>query len=144
MKTRTHFLVAVVLGAVLFAVACGKDEAAEQQAQERAAIQAALMKYLNERGTVNVAAMNIDVQDVKVSGDRADVQVLFRTKQGEGEMRIAYVLLRQQGAWAVQAQPRSDMPHAGIPAPQGATEMPAGHPPVTTPTQPPVPPAKKP
>jgi hypothetical protein len=111
---------------------------------DRQAIESALMKYLGERGTINVSAMDVKIEDLKIAGDRADAQVLFRTKQGEGEMRMAYVLMRQSGAWTVQAPPRSEtgMPHGGVAMPQGQspTELPSGHPPVTTPA----PPAKKP
>jgi len=110
MKLRTHYVVTIVLVAALVAAACGKDAAADQQAQEKAAIEAALMKYLGERGTINLAAMNVTIEDLRIAGDRVDAQVMFRTKQGEGEMRMAYVLMRQQGVWTVQAQPRSDMP----------------------------------
>lgn len=109
---------------------------------DRQAIEAALTKYLHERGTINVSAMDVKIEDLKIAGDRADAQVMFRTKQGEGEMRVAYVLMRQNNVWTVQAPPRSEtgMPHPGA-MPPGDAALPSGHPPVTTPAQPP---AKKP
>jgi len=145
MIRRWGFLALLIL--LLIAGACTRNTSptpTTAAGDDRQAIEAALMKYLGERGTINLAAMNVTIEDLKIAGDRADAQVMFRTKQGEGEMRIAYVLLRQQGMWTVQAQPRADMPHPGIAAPQGATEMPAGHPPVSTPTQTPPSPTRKP
>jgi hypothetical protein len=107
---------------------------------DRQAIETALMKYLNERGTINLSAMDVKIEDLKIAGDRADAQVMFRTKQGEGEMRMAYVLMRQNGAWTVQAPARSEsgMPHEGVAMPpgEGQTALPSGHPPVTTPAPP--------
>jgi hypothetical protein len=131
---------------LLVSSACSRNTApAPAAGDEKPAIEAALNKYLSERGTINVAAMDVKVEDLKISGDRADAQVLFRTKQGEGEMRMNYVLTRQAGAWIVQAPPRSESgnPHGDVAAPPGAAgELPAGHPPVTSPSPPP--PAKKP
>jgi hypothetical protein len=131
----------------LSSAACSRNtsQAPAAATDDRQAIEAALNKYLAERGTINVSAMDVKVEDLKISGDRADAQVLFRTKQGEGEMRMAYVLTRQNNVWTVQAPPRSEtgMPHEGVAMPQGQgqTALPSGHPPVTTPPQPP---AKKP
>lgn len=145
MITRRLFLSALIL--LLAAAGCSRNTAQPTAAgDEKAAIEAALSKYLNERGTINVAAMDVKVEDLKLAGDRADAQVLFRTKQGEGEMRMNYVLMRQNGVWTVQAPPRSEsgMPHEGV-MPQGETALPSGHPPVTSPGQPQTqPPAKKP
>jgi hypothetical protein len=141
MKTQRLFLLAFVLA--LGSAACSRNtsQAPAAAGDDRAAIEAALNKYLSERGTINVSAMDVKVEDLKISGDRADAQVLFRTKQGEGEMRMAYVLTRQNNVWAVQAPPRSEsgMPHGGVATPQsqGQTALPSGHPPVTTPAPPP-------
>jgi hypothetical protein len=133
---------------LVVSVGCSRNTSqtpASAGGDDRQAIESALMKYLGERGTINVSAMDVKIEDLKIAGDRADAQVLFRTKQGEGEMRLAYVLMRQSGAWTVQAPPRSEtgMPHGSVAMPQGQspTELPSGHPPVTTPAQPP---AKKP
>lgn len=145
MKTNSRFFVAIIASVVVLA-ACGSNSSASQQELEKQAIQAALMKYLNERGTLNVAAMDVNIEELKIAGDRADAQVMFRTKQGQGEMRLAYVLLRQNGTWVVQAPQRSEtgMPHGGVAMPPGQTTLPSDHPPVTSPQQPQTPPAKKP
>jgi hypothetical protein len=139
MKTQRLFLLAFVLA--LSSAACSRNtsQAPAAAGDERQAIEAALNKYLAERGTINVSAMDVKIEDLKISGDRADAQVLFRTKQGEGEMRMAYVLARQNNVWTVQAPPRSEsgMPHEGVAMPQGQTALPSGHPPVTTPAPPP-------
>ncbi len=149
MNNHRVFLSALIL--VLASVACSRNtsQAPAAAGDDRPAIEAALTKYLNERGTINISAMDVKIEDLKIAGDRADAQVLFRTKQGEGEMRMAYVLTRQNNIWTVQAPPRSEtgMPHEGVAMPQGQgqTALPSGHPPVTTPAQPQsTPPAKKP
>jgi hypothetical protein len=143
MNNHRVYLSALIL--VLASVACSRNtsQAPTAAGDDRPAIEAALNKYLAERGTINLSAMDVKIEDLKIAGDRADAQVLFRTKQGEGEMRMAYVLLRQNGAWTVQAPARTEtgMPHQGVATPQGQTALPSGHPPVTTPPQPP---AKKP
>jgi hypothetical protein len=146
MKTQRLFLLAFVLA--LSPAACSRNtsQAPSAATDDRQAIEIALNKYLAERGTINVSAMDVKVEDLKISGDRADAQVLFRTKQGEGEMRMAYVLTRQNSVWTVQTPPRSEsgMPHPGAATPTGDTALPSGHPPVTTPAQPQTQPAKRP
>ncbi len=131
----------LVAFALLFSAACSRNTApAPAAGDEKAAIEAALTKYLSERGTINVSAMDVKIEDLKIAGDRADAQVLFRTKQGEGEMRMNYVLARQDGVWTVQAPPRTGTgsPHGDISAPPGSSgELPRGHPPVASPSQPP-------
>ncbi len=135
------------LALLLLSAACSRNASpAGEAGDDRQAIHAALTKYLTDRGTINVAAMDMDIEDLKITGDRADAQVMFRTKQGQGEMRLAYVLLRQNGTWVVQAPQRSEtgMPHGGVAMPPGQTTLPSDHPPVTSPQQPQTPPAKKP
>lgn len=141
MTKQRLFLIALTL--LLTSAACSRNTSpapAATAGDDRAAIETALMKYLNERGTINVSAMDVKIEALKIAGDRADAQVLFRTKQGEGEMRMAYVLTRQNNVWTVQAPPRSEsgMPHGGVAMPQGSSPsaLPPSHPPVTTPAQP--------
>jgi hypothetical protein len=133
------------LCSVLVAAGCSRNTSptpAATAGDDRQAIETALLRYLDERGTINVSAMDVKIEDLKIAGDRADAQVMFRTKQGDGEMRMAYVLTRQNNVWTVQAPARSEtgMPHPGA-MPAGDAALPSGHPPVTTPPQPP---AKKP
>lgn len=145
MKTQRLFLLAFVLA--LSSAACSRNtsQAPAAATDDRQAIEAALNKYLAERGTINVSAMDVKIEDLKISGDRADAQVMFRTKQGDGEMRMAYVLTRQNNVWTVQAPARSEtgMPHGDVAMPQGQSPapLPSGHPPVSAPAPAP---AKKP
>ena len=138
--------IAILIAAVLILVGCSRNTSpAVAAGDDRSAIEAALTKYLNERGTIKLDAMDMKIEDLKIAGDRADAQVMFRTKQGQGEMRMAYVLARQNGEWVVQPSPRSPAgaPHEGVAMPQGDTALPSGHPSVAAPEAQ-TPPAKKP
>ena len=140
---KPRFLYAFLRLITLLAAGCSRGTApatsgaaANQEDPERAAIRAALTKHLNERGTLNMAAMDMDIKDVKFTGDRADVQVQFRAKGTEGAaMDMAYVLEREAGAWVVKTSASPGMQtHPPVGGAAGASgELPASHPPVTPP-----------
>ena len=140
MKHKLISIVALILCCVLGA-GCNKAQ------QDDKAIRAALEKHLSERGNLNMAAMDMEVKQVKVEGNRAEAQVEFRVKQGGPSMQMAYTLERQGNAWVVRgATPAGGgMAHpptgAGTP-PSGAGDLPAGHPPMTDQGKAPAPPAK--
>ncbi len=88
---------------------------------ENAAVEAAVRGYLASRPGLNLEAMNVEFKDIKIAGDAAEADVLFRSRTGEGEMTMHYRLLRQGSQWVVQRDP----------APSGSGPLPPGHPPTT-------------
>jgi len=139
-------LLLAVLACLAFTGAACKSS---QPVDETAAIRTALQNYLSQRGNLNMAGMDVDVQVMRMDGQTADVNVTFRAKQGGGEMQMAYQLERQGNAWVVKGS-RSGMGGAGHPAvgegseTPGAGELPPAHPPIAAPESSPQPPTKKP
>lgn len=138
MNRRTFFAFLTLIALTLAGCSRGTSPAASasQEDPERAAVRAALTKYLTERGTLNMDAMEMDIKDVKFTGDRADVQVQFRAKAAQGAgMDMDYVLQREAGAWVVKTSASPGMQtHPPVGGTSGATgELPASHPPLTPP-----------
>jgi hypothetical protein len=142
---RKYFVLAVVILALVVA-ACKSTPK-----DETAAIRTALQAYLSQRGNLNLAGMDMDVQVMRMDERTADVQVTFRAKQGGGEMQMAYQLEKQGEGWVVKGSksPTGASGHpdvGGAPSVPSSGELPAGHPPMTAPQTPPPqqPPTKKP
>lgn len=108
---------------------------------ETAAIRTAIGAYLSQRGNLNLAGMDMDVQVVRMDARTADVQVNFRAKQGGGSMQMAYQLEKQGDAWVVKGSKSptgaGGHPDVGAPGMPSSGELPAGHPPMTAPQTPP-------
>ena len=140
---RKFFLV-IAVSLVLVGVACKSAPK-----DETAAIRTALESHLSQRGNLNLAGMDMDIQVMRMDERTADVQVNFRAKQGGGSMQMAYQLEKQGEAWVVKGS-KSPMgggghPDVGAPAMPSSGELPAGHQPMTAPQTPPQqPPPKKP
>lgn len=122
--------------AILLLAAAAGCSTTSQADRDKQAIRAALQKYLSERSNLNVAAMDMEVKEVSLSGNRADAQVEFRAKQGGVGMQMTYALERQGELWVVRSGRPSggNVPHpatGGAMPPAG--EMPAGHPPLGEP-----------
>jgi hypothetical protein len=124
---------------------CSKPASQSAAASEEARkqeLKTALEKYLTERGSINVAAMDIEILQTTFAEDTAQAQVEFRTKQGQGSMQMNYTFERQGGVWVVKSSSGGGMGHpdAGMQPPPGAPgQLPPGHPPLSPPqrTQPP-------
>lgn len=140
-----RLLPAVLACLALVGAACKSNQPADQTA----AIRTALESYLSQRGNLNMAGMDMDIQVTRMDAQTADVNVTFRAKQGGGEMQMAYQLERQGDAWVVKGS-RSGMGGTGHPAvgggsgTPGAGELPPAHPPIAAPESSPPPPTKKP
>jgi hypothetical protein len=125
--------------AILVAIAiagCGRSQAPAPGGDE-VALRAALENYLSERTGLNLPAMDIVFEDVKVEGDTAHAQVEFRTKDGQGAMQMGYAFERKDGVWTVKGAEASGM-STGHPVPGAAPapdsgQLPAGHPPIAQP-----------
>ena len=120
-----RFLVFILLAAAALAAACARPSI-----DTKPAVEAALRAYLAQRPGLAMDKMDMEVKDVKFKGETAEADVVFRVKDGEGEMAMHYTLRRQGNQWVVE---RSG--HTGA----SSDEMPPGHPPVQ-----PAPPEKQP
>ena len=124
---------------VLAAIAAaGCNAIPGKPADDQAAIRTALQSYLSQRGNLNMAGMDMEVQVARNDGKTADVNVSFRAKQGGGSMQMAYQLEKQGGTWVVKGSksPLGGGSHpdvgagAASPAP---SQTPPAHPPIPFP-----------
>ncbi len=73
---------------------------------EQSAITEAIREHLSENKSINMAAMEMNVTDVNITGDQAQANAEFRVKQGGASMLITYFLERHAGGWiVVRSQP---------------------------------------
>ncbi len=126
---------------VALAAGCGRSARQDARTSEetrKQELKTALEQYLTNRGSINVAAMDIEIVRATFTDNSAEAQVEFRTKQGQGAMQMTYAFERQGGAWVVKSSSGSGMGHPGTGAQAPSAmpgQMPPGHPPVTPPSQ---------
>jgi hypothetical protein len=109
----------LVLAAALALAGCHRGNASKD------AVRQAVIDYLGGHG-MNVAAMNVNVTDVKLDGDHGEANVSFTVKSAPGApvMAIAYMLELRGAKWVVTGRKQAGgMPHGGA-MPGGA--MPGG------------------
>lgn len=124
--------------AALFLTACGGEQAVDSDN----AIQAAVVRYLETRGGLDIASMDVVVEQVDYDGDSAQAAVTIQARADEkARMKMTYRLRQENGNWEVEPSesgagdgaPSSAMPpgHSlpGGDAPPGC-DLPSGHPPV--------------
>jgi hypothetical protein len=111
--------IGVCVAICLCVVIAGCKKASDDQADVRAAIE----KHLTERQDLNLGAMDREVKQVTVNGDKANAQVEFRLKEGDAKMEIEYDLERQNKEWKVTNSQPMGMGDAVHPGPGN---MPAG------------------
>ena len=122
----------LILGLALAAGSC------QRLMNQDAAIQKAIRDHLTERSDLDMSKMTLEMHEVKISGDKATAEVVFRTTTDPpAQMNYHYDLHRESGIWKVdtgrpsasgsQHPQMGDGESAGEP---GAGELPAGHPPV--------------
>ena len=84
-----------------------------KQLSDNDGIRAGILQHLNGVGTLNMSAMEMDIQSVSVNGNQAHAEVVFRPKTGAppgAGMQVAYNLEKRDGAWVVQkTQPTGGM-----------------------------------
>jgi hypothetical protein len=132
MKKSRQFAVLVVL--VLFAAFAG---GCHQQQTDNDAIRAGITQHLTSLNTLNLSAIDMDVNGVSIQGRQARAQVTFRPKTGAppgAGMQVAYQLEKRDSAWVVvkteaaggmiehlaananpHAQPSPDSMHGSLP-----------------------------
>ena len=111
-----RFLVFILLAAAALSAAC-----ARQSIETKPAVEAALRAYLAQRPGLALDKMDMEVKDVQFKGETAEADVIFRVKDGPGEMGMHYTLRRQGNQWVVEGSGQSSASGA---------ELPPGHPPV--------------
>ena len=134
--------------------------ACKRLVNDKDAIRAGILTHLTSIGTLNMSAMDMDIQSVSVNGDRAHAEVEFRPKNSGpagGGMHVAYNLEKRDGAWVVlkteslggmQHPDPGQNPHTNpdvhsgslpnfneilsAPRPPAPAALPPGHPPVNS------------
>ena len=136
MNAKSHAVWIMVLGCLL--AGCS----GRQEANSNAAIQSAIEQYLTSRPGIDAGRMILEVQQIRVEGERAQAEVIFRSRDNaEARMAYHYELRREGGEWKVETgRPgAAGSPHPGSgAAPEGAgppsgESLPQGHPPVESP-----------
>jgi hypothetical protein len=121
----------------VLAVLCVLAASCSKKVSDQDAIRASIEQHLNGRADLNLSAMDREVKQVSVNGDRASAQVEFRLKGGDARMEIEYALERKGKDWTVlNSQPMgmgdahsgTAQPPAGIPG-SGGAQVPEGRPP---------------
>ena len=137
----TRILAAAILAMLLFACfGC------QRLMNQDAAIQKAVRDHLGERSDLDMRQMVMEMQQVKVDGDKAQAEVVFRaTSSPPAQMAYHYDLHREGGAWKVDTGRPSGTQHPPMGESAGEAsggdsmgdgqatsgELPAGHPPIT-------------
>jgi hypothetical protein len=147
MKMRPPALFVAVLCAAAAALAAGCTRA---QSDEQA-IRAAVQRRVQTSSNLKMSAMDMQINQVNIQGDRAQAQTDFRLKDGGMTMQVNYALERRNGDWVVLrsdpaggqiTHPPMDQPPAGSTSangfpkfhvPSDSPALPPGHPPVNTP-----------
>jgi hypothetical protein len=97
MKFAAALLVAVSLSGSL--AGCKKGAGANQD--PNADIRRAIEAHLAHRGNLNLAAFDMNLQQVTIQGDHAQAQVTYNVKNGPGVMQLTYALEKHDGSWSV-------------------------------------------
>lgn len=94
-------LIACLAGSILLTGGCNKAGTTDP----KPAIQAAIEAYLKQQQNLMLANMTLEVKDVKVTGDRAEADVQFRSKQSTGPaVDVRYALKRVGEGWQVESR----------------------------------------
>lgn len=97
LRWRRHIVIAAIFVAA-FAIGCRRQA---NSPDARAAIQAALQAHVSHQGNLNLAAMDMTVENVSVNGDRAQAHVQFRLRDNNVTMEMLYDLEEHDGSWIV-------------------------------------------
>jgi hypothetical protein len=113
-----RFLSICLLGLLVLIGGCSKTGGL----QSKAAVQAAIEAHLQQRPNLMLANMTLEVQEVKFTGDTAQADVQFRSKQSPNlVVGVRYMLRRAGDRWQVESSaPLGGMgtpPHGGAPTP---------------------------
>ena len=145
-KTGCASLAAVVGLLLFFAMGCGNstsstasteipaanagsfdgppvNQATPAPANDSDAITAAIRTHLASNSSINMAAMEMTVTQVNITGNQAQADAEFHLKQGGTSMQMIYFLQRHANGWIVSrsqpsggqfAHPPMDKTHSGL------------------------------
>ncbi len=86
--------------AVVATTGCGKMGGM----QSKSAIRAAIEAHLKQRSSLLLSNMTFEVGEVKFSGDRAEAEVIYQSKQSPDlAVRIRYILRKAGDHWEVES-----------------------------------------
>ena len=119
----------LLVGVTLLSAACSRD------IQNKEAVRAAVVEYLNQRAAttgLNMAQMDVEITSLAFERDQARAGVAFRLKGGNdgGGMQLSYTLDRKGSKWVVRSRQDGASPHGAGGALPGSSDpqMPPGHP----------------
>jgi len=103
----------------------------QQTGSINAQVQDAIAEHLASRPGIDASRMLIEVESVTVQGERAEADVIFRSRDNpDSRMNYHYELRRQDGQWRVESgrptAAESPHPQPGEAQPEG--DLPEGHP----------------
>jgi hypothetical protein len=99
--------------------------------ENKEAVRQAVTEHLSKNAALDMNQLNVEVADVRFQGNEATASVAIKPKSApEQGMTMSYTLERRGDKWQVKGRGAG---HAGGMGAQGAGEMPAGHPPVSSP-----------
>jgi len=132
MKLTGTGVAVIILGISLGMVGC------QREADSNAAIQSAIEQHLTNRPGISGDKLILEVKQVKVQGERAEAEVVFRSRDDPAaQMSFHYQLRREGGQWKVEGgrpDAAGGSPHPTQESPsEGGEAMPPGHPPVQPP-----------
>lgn len=94
---QSHIVIAVIFAAA-FASGCQKQAGPNDT---RTAIQSALRQHVSQQSNLNLAAMDMNIENVTMNGDHAQAQVQFRLRENNVTMEMLYQLEEHGGSWIV-------------------------------------------
>ena len=131
MKLSGTGVAVIILGISLGMVGC------QREADSNAAIQSAIEQHLTNRPGISGDKLILEMKQVNVQGERAEAEVVFRSRDDPAApMPFHYQLRREGGQWKVEGgRPNAaGSPHPTQESPsEGGEAMPPGHPPVQPP-----------
>ncbi len=128
-----------LLGILLLAFAgCNHQE------KEKEAIRESIRQHVASMSGLRMDAMDLQLTQITLNGDRAEALAEFRPKQGPTSMvlQVKYQLEKRDGSWVVlngqpaggqMSHPTGSTAPPAQPNPPGS--LPPGHPPLTPPNQ---------
>jgi hypothetical protein len=102
--------IALSLGLTVTLLVAGGCNKAKKDANE---VRAGIMKHLAGMSGLNMSAMDMEIRNITVNGDKAHAEVEYKLKSGNDKgagMQVSYNLERRDGQWVVQkSQPIGGM-----------------------------------